>query len=189
MEETLASRLREATKERGMTLRAVGEVSGVPYRSLQNYMSGNQSPGAEPLLKLREALHISIDWLLTGEGSMYYPNGRPTPRKITIEDIQELRGVFINFDDVLEIKRMVSDLVVNPGDLEKIVNGGEKAFSPSLHLLDLAFSLQHVAYKNLLGDREPSYFLAHPDEALPAARKLLAIVPVREALPGRGCGA
>ena len=103
MDETLADRLREAMKARSMTLRAVGEASGIPYRSLQNYMSGNQSPGAEPLLKLREALHISIDWLLTGEGNMHADTHGTPPRLMGIRDVQELRARFSNFDEIFKM--------------------------------------------------------------------------------------
>ena len=77
MEDTIGTRLRRTVDSRGMSLKDLHRVSGVPYRSLQNYVSDRQKPGAEALLKIREALHVNIDWLLTGDGDKFLPVSEP----------------------------------------------------------------------------------------------------------------
>jgi len=49
-------------------LKRLASEADIPYRSIQNYLSGEQKPGAEALLKLRDSLKVNLDWLLTGEG-------------------------------------------------------------------------------------------------------------------------
>ncbi len=44
-------------------------MSGIPYRSMQNYLRGEREPNTEALTQIRTRLSISIDWLLTGYGS------------------------------------------------------------------------------------------------------------------------
>lgn len=64
-------RLREALNSLGKNIKEAAEASKIPYRSMQNYLRGEREPGAEALAAINEHLGISIDWLLTGEGTMY----------------------------------------------------------------------------------------------------------------------
>lgn len=52
-----------------LSLREAAEKCDIPYRSLQNYASGKQYPGAEALIKLHTSLKIDLNWLLTGKES------------------------------------------------------------------------------------------------------------------------
>ena len=54
-----------------MNIKAFSEISGIPYRSIQNYLRNEREPNVEALIKLKEAMNIDINWLLTGEGKMY----------------------------------------------------------------------------------------------------------------------
>ncbi len=66
----IGARLRSALDALELKISEASEKSGVPYRSLQNYLRGEREPSAEALTSICARLGISIDWLLTGEGGM-----------------------------------------------------------------------------------------------------------------------
>lgn len=53
-----------------ITYKGFSELTDIPYRTLQNYLSGERSPNIESLQKLSEH-GININWLVTGEGHPY----------------------------------------------------------------------------------------------------------------------
>ncbi len=65
---SIKERLREAMVAKSLTIKALSDLSKIPYRSLQNYLRGEREPNAEALIALSTHLNISIDWLLTGKG-------------------------------------------------------------------------------------------------------------------------
>ncbi|EEZ6284044.1 TPA: helix-turn-helix transcriptional regulator [Escherichia coli] len=65
---SIKERLREAMVAKSLTIKALSDLSKIPYRSLQNYLRGEREPNAEALVALGTHLNISIDWLLTGKG-------------------------------------------------------------------------------------------------------------------------
>ncbi|MBD8144637.1 helix-turn-helix domain-containing protein [Pantoea agglomerans] len=67
---SIKERLREAMDSKGLTIKALSDLSKIPYRSLQNYLRGEREPNAEALVALSTHLGISIDWLLTGKGEV-----------------------------------------------------------------------------------------------------------------------
>ncbi|AKZ83212.1 MULTISPECIES: helix-turn-helix domain-containing protein [Enterobacteriaceae] len=67
---SIKERLREAMDAKGLTIKALSDLSKIPYRSLQNYLRGEREPNAEALVALSTHLNISIDWLLTGKGEV-----------------------------------------------------------------------------------------------------------------------
>jgi transcriptional regulator with XRE-family HTH domain len=69
---SIATRLRQGIDSLGLkNLKDVSERCGIPYRSLQNYLSGEREPNAEALTQISTHLGISVDWLLTGTGSQF----------------------------------------------------------------------------------------------------------------------
>jgi transcriptional regulator with XRE-family HTH domain len=69
--ETLADRLRELLDHRGLNQTHAAERAGIPLATLNKWIhQGDKAanPSAENLVALKEALNVSIDWLLTGEG-------------------------------------------------------------------------------------------------------------------------
>lgn len=67
---SIAARLRSVIDDRGMSIKEASEAVGIPYRTLQNYLLGEREPNAKAMAAIRTHLGISLDWLLTGEGSM-----------------------------------------------------------------------------------------------------------------------
>ncbi|CAD5378996.1 DNA-binding protein [Pseudomonas sp. OF001] len=66
----IKDRLRTVIDTLGLKISEASEISGVPYRSWQNYLSGLREPNAEALTMICTRLGVHADWLLTGEGPM-----------------------------------------------------------------------------------------------------------------------
>lgn len=64
---SVGQRLRQAIIERFPSLAAFCRETGMPYRTLQEYLADNRSPGADALTLCAKA-QIDINWILTGEG-------------------------------------------------------------------------------------------------------------------------
>jgi transcriptional regulator with XRE-family HTH domain len=69
----IKQRLRQAILLKNKTLKQFALESGMPYITLQQYLSDkiDRKPNADALIKMSIYLNVSIDWLLTGEGAMY----------------------------------------------------------------------------------------------------------------------
>jgi len=68
---SISARLRSVIDDRGLSIKEASEVVGIPYRTLQNYLLGEREPNAKAMAAIRTHLGISLDWLLTGDGSMF----------------------------------------------------------------------------------------------------------------------
>jgi transcriptional regulator with XRE-family HTH domain len=62
-------RLKEWRERRGLSLRKLGELSGVHYVSLIRIEAGRLDPRLSTLLKLCDALHITLGQLVGRTGS------------------------------------------------------------------------------------------------------------------------
>lgn len=69
---SISERLKQVIEDKNLNIKAFSEISGIPYRSIQNYLRNEREPNVEALIKLKEAMNIDINWLLTGEGGMYH---------------------------------------------------------------------------------------------------------------------
>lgn len=67
---SLGSRLRTWIEVHGMTVRGFEKKSGIPYRSIHEYLSDKRKPSATHLEKM-VGTGVDISWLLTG---IYKPN-------------------------------------------------------------------------------------------------------------------
>lgn len=54
-----------------MKVKEFSEQTGIPYRTLQQYLSDDRAPAADALTKICAQTNINIHWLLTGEDPMY----------------------------------------------------------------------------------------------------------------------
>lgn len=86
---SIATRLRSVIDDRGMSIKEASEVVGIPYRTLQNYLLGEREPNAKAMTALRTHLGISLDWLLTGEGSMFRGVSAESPDTQTVNQQEE----------------------------------------------------------------------------------------------------
>ena len=67
----ISERIGHVFESKGISHKKFCDMSGVNYRTLRNYIDGRM-PSAEFLISIHETLEVSIDWLLTGKGHMYY---------------------------------------------------------------------------------------------------------------------
>jgi len=86
---SIAARLRSVIDDRGMSIREASEAVGIPYRTLQNYLLGEREPNAKAMAAIRTHLGISLDWLLTGEGSMCLGEADETSEMRTVNQQEE----------------------------------------------------------------------------------------------------
>ena len=78
---------------------------GVAKATVSNVLNKNGLPSAEQLSKISDSTGVSIDWLLTGEGSMYRSgiSGVPSSSSRTIkEDVDLIRDVVLVVEEVFE---------------------------------------------------------------------------------------
>lgn len=73
MDMTIGARLiqlRLAHKPKRLTQEKIGEYCGVSKSAVAQWESGATVPEIERLIKLREKVNFSLDWLLTGKGDI-----------------------------------------------------------------------------------------------------------------------
>ena len=78
-DDSIGQRLRMAIDDAGYSMRSFAQAADLPYRSVQSYASDQQKPGTDALLKIRESLGISIDWLLCGKKKPKFEVAVPRP--------------------------------------------------------------------------------------------------------------
>lgn len=85
--------LRDILKEKGLTLKAFSEISGISQPNLSNYINGNISPTLDTVEKIARSLNMDIRELF--------------PRKENIEVYVKIDGKSYNItdQDILKIVR------------------------------------------------------------------------------------
>ncbi len=68
--EEVGERLKKAREARGLKQKDLAVILGMNRSNISRMESGNVMPKIDTLLKIKETLHISIDWLLTGQSVM-----------------------------------------------------------------------------------------------------------------------
>lgn len=63
---SVGERIRRVIAARGQSLKAFSDQSGIPYRSLQDYVAGKNRPGFDQLQRMA-VTGVDISYLLTGE--------------------------------------------------------------------------------------------------------------------------
>lgn len=66
---SIHERMKWVLDKENISLKQASERTGIPYRSLQNYISGNQQPGTDALAKFYSTFKADLNWLISGEGS------------------------------------------------------------------------------------------------------------------------
>ncbi len=81
--------LRTARKQRGMTMKELGEMVGVSESAISQYETGKREADFETLLKIGEVLDCSIDYLLRGEEGKKSPP--PIEDGLNAEQVELIR--------------------------------------------------------------------------------------------------
>jgi len=181
---SLGSRLRSFITLNGLSVRELEKRTGIPYRSLHEYLSDKRKPGADHLAKM-PTVGIDVEWLLTGEV-------KPGLKfKITADrdDTVNLDFDLSNSEGLLPVTgSMCADLTFS----EKIVRDAIELVNELIEQNPTAFSLMGVqgcvtsvwvvfsAYMSLI-ERHEEHFIKARDTDYPV-EKIAEILfgPVRE---------
>ena len=68
---SISDRLRQIMLDNKLNMKEFSLNSGIPYRSLQDYLLSKRTPGTDAVVKICTHFSINLNWLLTGKGSMY----------------------------------------------------------------------------------------------------------------------
>lgn len=68
--EEIGQRLLTARKKLGLSQTEMGEQADISRSYIGHVEHGDQNPSFEFLVKISEAFHISLDWLIFGRGQM-----------------------------------------------------------------------------------------------------------------------
>lgn len=71
----IAARLREARRQRGLSQDELATAAGLKQSAVSHYESGRRTPSVEHLVRLAEALEISVEFLIGVESSPSYSGG------------------------------------------------------------------------------------------------------------------
>lgn len=63
----MKNHIREIRKQRGLTMKQLGEIVGVAESTISQYENNKREPDNETLLRIAEALETSVDTLLGAE--------------------------------------------------------------------------------------------------------------------------
>ncbi len=75
MRQHIGDRIRDAREASGLLQAALARKLHVTPRTIQRWEKGEQIPDADKILKIAHLAHIQSQWLLTGDGAMYAPEG------------------------------------------------------------------------------------------------------------------
>ena len=83
MTDVFTKRLNQTLQKQNITQRQLSELTGITEQSISRYANGSRTPKTPELIKIADALDVSIDYLL----------GRIN---ITVEDIVTQLGIWSN---------------------------------------------------------------------------------------------
>ncbi|MAL80653.1 MAG: hypothetical protein CMN55_16370 [Sneathiella sp.] len=92
---TISNRLRSYIAIQNKSIKEFSAHVDIPYRTLQDYLSGKRSPGSEHLIRLAQK-GVDITWLLTGE------------KKVGIGSFlsSEIQGNSVLFADLIFVEKV-----------------------------------------------------------------------------------
>ena len=89
--------LRILRKNKGLSMKELGEIIGVAESTISQYETGKREPDFETLLKLGEFFNVSVDYLLRGDN----PQNNKTPA-LTKKDERDIAKTLANLKETLE---------------------------------------------------------------------------------------
>lgn len=123
MDNVIGCRIKERRKELKLTQVQIKEICGISNGNLSDFENGNKTPSANALIALSKALHVSIDWILTGEN--HYED---ITNEIFSSHENDLLQLFrcLDPDDQEEIIEMMELKIKRKDSRRKSSNSGDK---------------------------------------------------------------
>lgn len=90
----MKNRIRELRKERGLTMKQLGNIIGAAESTMSQYETGKRQPGNEILLKLGEFFDVSVGYLLYAEEKSV-----PSVEKKSIQDGADMEDVLNSLEN------------------------------------------------------------------------------------------
>lgn len=90
----MKNRIRELRKERGLTMKQLGNIIGAAESTMSQYETGKRQPGNETLLKLGEFFDVSVGYLLYAEEKSV-----PSVEKKSIQDGADMEDVLNSLEN------------------------------------------------------------------------------------------
>jgi transcriptional regulator with XRE-family HTH domain len=117
----IPERLKKARIDRNWSLKELATESGVAYEQISRYESGKNKPNSSVLLKLAEALEVSVQYL-KGITNIKYQDLIPGPSdehfNLVMERVKTLsltareRRVIVEFLELIITKKDIQQLVI-----------------------------------------------------------------------------
>lgn len=105
---SISLRLKAIMQAHGLSIKAFSELTGIPYRSVQNYILEERDPSTEALVKISHHLNINIHWLLTGHGNMLFVESQSEYNAETLQVMKQFS--ILSERDRNVIKLLISEL-------------------------------------------------------------------------------
>jgi phage repressor protein C with HTH and peptisase S24 domain len=111
MQNSVKDRLKILIDLLGLSLKDFSSKTGIPYRTIQSYLSGINIPGGENLQKICAEFSVNINWLLTGEGEPFLNKHKEPEKPIVITSNEEKP----NYDDFVFIPMVAGKISAGGG--------------------------------------------------------------------------
>ena len=115
---SIGKRIAEIAAAEGLTQQTLAQRIGISPGFLSSVIRDLKVPGSEFLFSLKQAFGISVDWLLTGEGTMYGRNGI---------DVELMQNILLQYQ-----LWYAAEVEASPAALEILKNISKTKVSPEI---------------------------------------------------------
>lgn len=130
--DSIGERIRYARKKNNLTIPNLSKLTGLSVGNLSDLENNKSMPSSNALIKLKSALNISIDWLLTGQQVEYVKEEEaPYLSAEEFKSISEKDKIIFSAFEILpeERKRDIEGYIkvsLNVTDLEEFIKNEKK---------------------------------------------------------------
>jgi len=113
MEADFRRNLRTLLDYKYISVKELAEMTGIPKRSLENYLSSRASmPPADYALKIAKALNVTVEYLISGEDSVCKLHGIETLKRVVSEN-KEYNHLLYDLENLSENDiKMILDIMI-----------------------------------------------------------------------------
>lgn len=120
MKQTLAKRLREARRAKGLEQAKLAAKVDVATRTLQRWEKGEQVPDSNYLMRIAKITGVAPHWLLTGEGDMF-AQPYADPKVVPMPTGQFRKRELVSLPLLSSVPGGAPSLIFHPDYVEKYI--------------------------------------------------------------------